>query len=783
MAKNDNLKDFLTDLADAIREKKGTSGPINPQDFTSEIASIETGGGGIIPDYYSEEGVLEYKDAVRFFDYDGTILYTYAIEEAKALEELPPLPLHEGLICQGWNYTLDDIRAQDLFCEIGATYITEDGATRCYISINDPTSRDFTIYVGSGSEVNWGDGFVETYQYGARQTHIYQSIGEYVVSIKKPGGGNMVISTSSYSFINSTSWNSPDGWDSKVKKIHFGNISNSTINLGCFNELEVLTFPIGIYDFYSYNIVSKKLKSITYPRGVEGLSSIRSYSGSGFLIEGFRVSIPNTVTKISGNYLVYGAERIIRPSSAVSILNYEGDFATDVVSHVCKSNSPVCKLSLAKSVISGSSATSGSTIVKVVSKESPNTGTSSSSCAIAAQIRNGKLIKTKDIIIPEGVERIENYAFYKQPINSFIFPDGITSIDYYAFSLCQARLYDFSAAKSIPNMLHSSIFTPEFDFRILVPVELYDDWKSATNWSTLAKKIYYDYVPTECIKLELNVRNVSGREEFATIEYIATTNGVRKNGERVENILLFGSTTSERFGVNPSYEDSIERQISFTYLDLTSTVTITQTPFYDLCMKCKYNVTSNSQSTSILNRATGLSTMSIDGGEDIPVSTSHLFDTIGEHEVVFKPTNDKPPTNLYYMFYGITALNDVDCSLLDMSAADSSATNNGTAYMFYQCSNLKKIILPSTIKYMGRYMFRYCSNVESLTILARKAPTLYSYQTFGYSSSDFIGYNNKDNGTNKFYVPKGASGYNVSPWTYLLSTSYCGFTLEEIDEQ
>jgi surface protein len=45
MAKNNNLTDLLADIADAIREKKGTSGPINPQDFSSEIASIETGGG------------------------------------------------------------------------------------------------------------------------------------------------------------------------------------------------------------------------------------------------------------------------------------------------------------------------------------------------------------------------------------------------------------------------------------------------------------------------------------------------------------------------------------------------------------------------------------------------------------------------------------------------------------------------------------------------------------------------------------------------------------------
>lgn len=40
MSKENSLTDFLTDVADAIRAKKGTSNKINPQDFSSEIASI-----------------------------------------------------------------------------------------------------------------------------------------------------------------------------------------------------------------------------------------------------------------------------------------------------------------------------------------------------------------------------------------------------------------------------------------------------------------------------------------------------------------------------------------------------------------------------------------------------------------------------------------------------------------------------------------------------------------------------------------------------------------------
>ena len=42
MAKNNNLKDFVTGVADAIREKKGTTELINPQDFENEIRTIQT---------------------------------------------------------------------------------------------------------------------------------------------------------------------------------------------------------------------------------------------------------------------------------------------------------------------------------------------------------------------------------------------------------------------------------------------------------------------------------------------------------------------------------------------------------------------------------------------------------------------------------------------------------------------------------------------------------------------------------------------------------------------
>ena len=43
MSKANNLKDFLTDLADAIRAKKGSTDLINPQNFSAEIAALSGG--------------------------------------------------------------------------------------------------------------------------------------------------------------------------------------------------------------------------------------------------------------------------------------------------------------------------------------------------------------------------------------------------------------------------------------------------------------------------------------------------------------------------------------------------------------------------------------------------------------------------------------------------------------------------------------------------------------------------------------------------------------------
>lgn len=50
--------------------------------------------------------------------------------------------------------------------------------------------------------------------------------------------------------------------------------------------------------------------------------------------------------------------------------------------------------------------------------------------------------------------------------------------------------YDFRASKSVPTLGGTLVFSSiPSDCKIVVPDALYDEWKSATNWSSYASKM------------------------------------------------------------------------------------------------------------------------------------------------------------------------------------------------------------------------------------------------------------------------------------------------------
>lgn len=134
--------------------------------------------------------VCDKKD-VNFYDYDGVLLYSYYIDEIQNLEELPTLPSKDHLVCQGWNYTLDQIKNENSSLNIGALYTTDNNNTRIHIELIDGRLSIYISFTYIGNcKIEWGD---ETYteldykssSYRGNITHDYVNPGNYTIEISE----------------------------------------------------------------------------------------------------------------------------------------------------------------------------------------------------------------------------------------------------------------------------------------------------------------------------------------------------------------------------------------------------------------------------------------------------------------------------------------------------------------------------------------------------------------------------------------------------------------------
>ena len=127
---------------------------------------------------------------INFWDYDGTLLYSWTLAELATKTELPPLPIHDGLICQGWNWTLQDIKDAGRELDIGALYITDDGKTRLYVDVDTETWDDFVLNYRQSAynsvTIDWGDGSApESVGTSLLTTirHTYAQSGAYMITL------------------------------------------------------------------------------------------------------------------------------------------------------------------------------------------------------------------------------------------------------------------------------------------------------------------------------------------------------------------------------------------------------------------------------------------------------------------------------------------------------------------------------------------------------------------------------------------------------------------------
>lgn len=466
---------------------------------------------------------------VIFYDYDGTLLYSYTTQEFLALEEMPSNPSHEGLTAQGWNWSLEE--AQDYVDEfgtldIGQTYITDDGKTRLYITIEDLQVFPVKIYleinqsVSNGTEIDWGDGStVETYEGTGNLTdliyHEYQTSGDYIITLNSVNDCSIKLGISNqfYNILGNTQYYNKNN---ALKKVEIG--LNTLLGTFAFREcrfLTTITIPNTLTEISAKAFwYCESLKTIILPKSITRIN-VNAFqycyslyniilSSSQMLIDmdAFRDCFSLKKICFSGKETNLGASIFYNCYSLESIygLNY-------VAGTFCRYCYNLKKVMFTNTItnISGNSSFENCKFTTITLPNNitaiHNASSLFASCSLLKEVTLPNSITSIPIsmfdqchslcntTIPNTVTLINNSAFNGTAIIQITIPLAVTQIGSNAFSNCLS-LKKLHIKPITPPTIQSNTFSNlSSDCIIYVPEGTLETYQGATNWSTYATQM------------------------------------------------------------------------------------------------------------------------------------------------------------------------------------------------------------------------------------------------------------------------------------------------------
>lgn len=410
--------------------------------------------------------LCEEKD-VNFYDYDGVRLYSYWWDEAEKLTELPiPQREHKGLVFDGWNFTLKELKEQGGYAEIGALYKTTDGKTHVEIHPTKDITIRYSQTESNGVIIDWGDG--NTYSTDTTGdisvSHTYTTEVKHLIIEVASGQVLLGHGSQRTNFVNF------------CKELNIGD-NNVIINSEglCGNVLTAVSFSNNTHTLKNKILRDTLLKHINLPR--YDVSSIPAVLNGSRLCS---LTIPPTseptdtffegmlflrklpVPSNTKHNVVFQnkrmLDRIVVPKNVTNIKYYQNVF------------------------IRGSSLNIGCSNSVIPNKD----------CTSIGPYAFQNIVELKELNIPDNIVTIGNWSFKNcTDLNKVVIGNGLTSIGSWAFENCYSlSLLDFRNSQQIPKLSSTAALTnTHATCQIVVPDNLYDDWIVATNWATYASRI------------------------------------------------------------------------------------------------------------------------------------------------------------------------------------------------------------------------------------------------------------------------------------------------------